>query len=311
MCDVDDEAVVAAVDAPSIYDIPKVLHTRGPRRLRRAPPRPAVPRRRLDRVGRPAAPGAPPGARGHGRRWSASTSTCPTPTCRSTEALRAGGFAQRRAGQHPLGGLRRLRDAGRVPPQALGDVDAHLRARRLRRPRHRGQARRAAATPARHGIPTLGLCLGLQCMVIEYARNVAGLDGRQLRRVRPETPRTRSSPRWPTSVDVVDGRARHGRHDAPRASTRPTLADGLAGRARPTATPYVDERHRHRYEVNNAYRDAARGGRAWCSPGTSPDGHLVEFVELPARGAPLLRRHPGAPGVPVAADRGRTRCSRA
>ena len=93
MCDVDDEAVVTAADAPSIYDIPKVLHREGldayvVRRL-------DLPFRDVDwtAVGRPAAPGAPPRGGGHRRAWSASTSTCPTPTSRSAEALRAGGFA--------------------------------------------------------------------------------------------------------------------------------------------------------------------------------------------------------------------------
>ena len=82
MCDVDEEAVVAAVDAPSIYDIPKVLHTRGARRLCRATAQPAVPRRRLDgwddllqRVHHPAEEVT--------SRSSESTSTCPTPTSRS------------------------------------------------------------------------------------------------------------------------------------------------------------------------------------------------------------------------------------
>ena len=81
MCDVDEEAVVSAPDAPSIYDIPKVLHCRGPGRLRGTPARPAVPRRRLERLGRPAAPRAPAVPGPSRSRWSASTSICRTPTC--------------------------------------------------------------------------------------------------------------------------------------------------------------------------------------------------------------------------------------
>ena len=83
MCDVDEEAVVAAVDAPSIYDIPKVLHAEGldayvVRRL-------GLPFRDVDwtDVGRPAAPRPPTRRTRSPSRWSASTSTCPTPTCRS------------------------------------------------------------------------------------------------------------------------------------------------------------------------------------------------------------------------------------
>ena len=82
-CDVDREAVVACPDAPSIYDIPKVLHREGldayvVRRLG-----PVVPRRGLDELGRPAGAGAPPAAARSPWRWSASTSTCRTRTCRS------------------------------------------------------------------------------------------------------------------------------------------------------------------------------------------------------------------------------------
>ena len=61
--------------------------------------------------------------------------------------------------------------------------------------------------------------------------------------------------------------------------------------------PYVEERHRHRYEVNNAYREQLEEAGLWFS-GTSPDGRLVEYVELPRDVHPVLRRHPGASRVP-------------
>ena len=111
MCDVDLEAVVAAADAPSIYDIPKVLHREGldayvVRRLG-----PAVPRRRLDGLGRPAAPGPPPARRRSRSPSSASTSTSTTPTSRSPRRCAPAG-SPTRPGQHPLGRLRRVRDPG-------------------------------------------------------------------------------------------------------------------------------------------------------------------------------------------------------
>ena len=81
-CDVDREAVVAAPDAPSIYDIPKVLHREGldayvVRRLGLS-----LPRRRLDDAGTTCSSGCTTRSRRSPSRWSASTSTCPTPTCR-------------------------------------------------------------------------------------------------------------------------------------------------------------------------------------------------------------------------------------
>ena len=128
------------------------------------------------------------------------------------------------------------------------------------------------------GIPTLGLCLGLQCMVIEAARSLAGLDGANS---------AEFDPRHPAPGDLDDGRparrrrrrARHGRHDAPgRLPGRARRRHGR--RARPTAPGEVSERHRHRYEVNNAYRTRLdEAGLVFG--GTSPDGTLVEFVELP------------------------------
>ena len=157
-----------------------------------------------------------------------------------------------------------------------------------------------------NGIPLLGLCLGLQCMVIEVGRR-PGRPGRgQQRRVRPG----HAAP-----GDRHDGRpggrrgrgAGHGRHHAARP------LPGRAGRGQPgpravRRPTWCEERHRHRYEVNNAYRDALEEAGLVCS-GLSPDGRLVEFVELPRDVHPFFVGHPGAPGVPVPARPGRTRCS--
>ena len=297
MCDVDEEAVVAAMDAPSIYDIPKVLHAEGldayvVRRL-------GLPFRDVDWT-----------------EWDDLLRRVHHPA--HEVHRRAGRQVHRPARRLPVGhrgaARRRLRQRRKVvirwvtsddcetpegAARELDGVDARLHPRRLRRARHRGQARRGPATPARTGIPMLGLCLGLQCMVIEYARNVAGLEGASSRRVRRRRPRTRSSPPWPTRRTSSRASATWA---APCgwASTRPRSPRARSP-ARCTASAYVEERHRHRYEVNNAYREQLEEAGLVFS-GTSPDGHLVEYVELPRDVHPYFVGHPGAPGVPVPAD---------
>jgi CTP synthase len=128
-----------------------------------------------------------------------------------------------------------------------------------------------------HGIPTLGLCLGLQCMVIEYARTVAGLEGAGSAEFDEATP-------YPVIATMADQRdVVAGERDmggTMRLGLYPAkLADGSLVREVYGET-YVDERHRHRYEVNNDYRGRLEEAGLWFS-GTSPDGRLVEFVELP------------------------------
>jgi CTP synthase len=127
------------------------------------------------------------------------------------------------------------------------------------------------------GIPALGLCLGLQCMVIEAARNLAGVLEANSAEFEPNTP----DPVIATmadQVDAVSGRADLGgtmRLGAYPAALKPgsVVADAYGA-------TNVSERHRHRYEVNNAYRARLEQAGLVIS-GTSPDGRLVEFVELP------------------------------
>ncbi len=134
------------------------------------------------------------------------------------------------------------------------------------------------------GLPVLGLCLGLQCIVIEAARS-AGLAEANSAEFDPETPDpghlhdgrsgSRSSPAKPTWA------APCGWAPIPRCWSRIRL---WPKRMTPTE---VSERHRHRYEVNNAYRDRiAESGLRFS--GTSPDGHLVEFVEYPPDVHPFI-----------------------
>ena len=293
MCDVDAEGVVAAPDAPSIYDIPKVLHREGldayvVRRL-------GLPFRDvdwtvwgdlLDRVHQPERDG-------DRSRWSASTSTCPTPTCRSPRRCAPAG-SPTAPGRDPLGARpTTARPRPARPPRSPG-VDGVL-------------------IPGGFGVRGIEGKLG----AIRHARDQRHPDARAVpgpavhgHRGRPPPRRARAAPTPPSSTRATPHpviatmadqrrrrrrRARHGRHDA--AGRLPgRAAAGLGRRAAPTARREVTERHRHRYEVNNAYRDQLEEAGLVFS-GTSPDGSLVEFVELPRRRAPVLRRHPGPPGA--------------
>jgi CTP synthase len=127
-------------------------------------------------------------------------------------------------------------------------------------------------------LPVLGLCLGLQCMVIEYARNVVGLEGASSSEFEPDS-------KYPViatmeeQLEFVEGRGDLG--GTMRLGLYEAKLDAGSVIAETYGKTTVSERHRHRYEVNNKYRDqiAAEG---LVFSGTSPDGKLVEFVELPA-----------------------------
>ncbi|MDP4805236.1 MAG: CTP synthase [Candidatus Nanopelagicales bacterium] len=274
MCDVDLEAVVAAVDAASIYDIPKVLHSEG---------LDAFVVRRLDLAFRDV----------DWTSWDALLKHVHSPEheitiglvgkyidlpdayLSVTEAIRAGGFhndcrvnlrwvssddcATADGAERNLAGL----DAVVVPGGfGVRGIEGKLGALRYTR---------------ENGIPTLGLCLGLQCMVIEYARDVAGLEGANSVEFDESTPHPVVST-MADQRDVVSGDRDMG--GTMRLGLYPAkLAEGSLV-AEVYGAPYVDERHRHRYEVANAYRPVLEE-HGFVFSGTSPDGRLVEFVELP------------------------------
>ncbi len=123
------------------------------------------------------------------------------------------------------------------------------------------------------GVPFLGLCLGLQCAVIEFARDVCGLEGANSSEFDPATPHPVID-LLPEQKNVTDlgGSMRLGAqpcHLIP--GTRAAAAYG---------EPVVYERHRHRYEVNPSYHEILAGNGLVFS-GLSPDGRLVEIIELP------------------------------
>ncbi len=121
--------------------------------------------------------------------------------------------------------------------------------------------------------PFLGLCLGMQCAVIEFARNIAGLTGANSSEFDQETPHPVID-LLPEQKTVVDkgGSMRLGAY--PCKVGQGTLAHKVYG------TDDISERHRHRFEFNNEYRDILTS-KGLVISGLSPDGRLVEIVEFP------------------------------
>ncbi|GAA2731946.1 CTP synthase [Actinocorallia aurantiaca] len=273
MCDVDREAVVSAVDAASIYDIPKVLHSEGldayvVRRL-------DLPFRDVDwgvwddllrRVHEP--------AREVEIALVGKYIDLPDAYLSVTEAMRHGGFANDAKVK-----IRWVKSDDCETPEGaraqLEGVDGVLIPGGFGVRGIEGKV--GAITYARENrLPTLGLCLGLQCMVIEAARNLAGIAGADS----TEFDEKAEHPVISTMADQLDvisgerdlgGTMRLGLYPADLAEG--SLVRELYGAAR------VSERHRHRFEVNNAYRaDLEKSGVVFS--GLSPDGRLVEYVEL-------------------------------
>ncbi len=273
MCDVEETAVVNAVDVASIYDIPTMLHDQG------------LDAYIIDQLGLEARDVDWDG-------WSELLQAVHEPKheltiglvgkyidlpdayLSVTEALKAGGFAHHAKVvirwipsdecETPEGAARMLADVdGILVPGGFGvrGIEGKLGALRFAR---------------ENLIPTLGICLGLQCMVIEYARDVVGLAGASSSEFDPDT----EFPVIATMAEQVDiigagnlgGTMRLGLYEASLAPG--SIVEELYGASS------VGERHRHRYEVNNAYREEiALAGLRFS--GISPDRTLVEFVELP------------------------------
>ncbi len=275
MCDVDLEAVVAAVDAPSIYDIPKVLYAEG---------LDSYVVRRL-------------GLKTHDVKWGdwddllkivhnpkhevtvalvGKYIDLPDAYLSVSEALRAGGFANNaKVNLKWIASDDCATDEG--AKAALGDVDA------ICVPGGFGvrgiEGKLGALKFARENkVPTLGLCLGLQCMVIEAARNMVGIVDANSAEFSPDSG-THVIATMEDQKSIVAGSGDMG------ATMRLGLykADLVPGSivAQVYGSKEVSERHRHRYEVNNAYRDKISEAGLVFS-GIYSQENLVEFVELPA-----------------------------
>jgi CTP synthase len=273
MCDVDEDAVVNAVDVPSIYDIPGMLHEQGLddyiiRSL-------GLTANDVDWTGwNPVLQAV------HEPKHEVTIGLVgkyvdlPDAYLSVTEALKAGGFGSATKvilRWVPSDECETMEGAAR----ALADVDGvcipgGFGVRGI-------EGKVGALTYARlNKLPALGLCLGLQCMVIEYARNVTGLPEASSSEFDPDTP----FPVIATMAEQVEiiaggdlgGTMRLGLYAADLAEG--SLARDVYGEAT------VSERHRHRYEVSNLFRDQIAESGLWFS-GTSPDRSLVEYVELP------------------------------
>ncbi|MBW0015812.1 CTP synthase [Mycobacterium sp.] len=280
MCDVDIDGVISTPDAPSIYDIPKVLHREEldafvVRRLH-------LPFRDVDwtewddllrRVHEP-----------HetvrialvGKYVELSDAYLSV-----TEALRAGGFKHNAKVEMVWVASDDCESTG-AAAAALGDIHGVLIPGGFGIRGIEGKIGAISHARAR-GLPVLGLCLGLQCIVIEAARSV-GLSQANSAEFDPATP----DPVISTMADqqqIVAGEADLG--GTMRLGAYPAVLEPDSIVAEAYGTTQVSERHRHRYEVNNAYREkiAASGLRF---SGTSPDGHLVEFVEYPPEVHPFI-----------------------
>jgi CTP synthase len=128
-----------------------------------------------------------------------------------------------------------------------------------------------------NGVPALGLCLGLQCMVIEYARSMAGLEKADSTEFDPDSPEPVIAT-MEEQVAYVEGAGDLG--GTMRLGLYPAALKAGSVVREAYGEDLIEERHRHRYEVNNIYRDQLEGAGLVFS-GTSPDNNLVEFVELP------------------------------
>jgi CTP synthase len=122
-------------------------------------------------------------------------------------------------------------------------------------------------------IPFFGICLGMQLATVEFARNVVGLSGAHSAEIDPDTPHPVIS-LLPDQEDVenLGGTLRLGAYPC-------KLAEGTKARAAYDDKDLIEERHRHRYEFNNAYRKQLQDAGLVIS-GLSPDGRLVEVIEL-------------------------------
>jgi len=274
MCDVDEDAVVNAVDVPSIYDIPSMLNEQG-----------------LDAyIVRTL--GLAKAADVDWSRWQRVLNAVHNPKhevtiglvgkyidlpdayLSVTEALKAGGFAQEThvnirwipsdECETPEGAAKALSPLdGIVIPGGFGirGIEGKIGALKFAR---------------EQGIPTLGICLGLQCIVIEYARHVAGIEDASSSEFDPDTQHPVIAT-MQEQVDILDhgdlgGTMRLGLYPADLAEG--SIAAEVYGSSR------ASERHRHRYEVNNRYRDQIAAAGLVFS-GINPDLNLVEYVELP------------------------------
>ncbi len=270
LCDVPIEAVISAVDAPSIYDIPLVLHEEGLDTVVCRTLGIDMASRPIDVSGWEALVG-----RVHGLVRPVRIGiigkyvNLPDAYLSVVEALRHAGF------HHGVGVTLDWIDAETVPDiletSQLHDLDGIVIPGGFGERGIEGMIM-AARYAREKGIPLLGLCLGLQVMVIDVARHLLGLERANSKEFDSMSPDPVID-LMEDQVGVTDkgGTMRLGAYVAQlRPGSRVAAAYGVEA---------VTERHRHRYEVNGRYRARLEQAGLQCT-GVSPDDRLVEFVEL-------------------------------
>ena len=270
LCDVPVEGVISAVDAPSIYEIPLALHEDGLdrmvcRMLAIDESRHPVDLSNWEQVVSQVSSSERPVRIGVVGKYI----NLPDAYLSVVEALRHAGFHH--GAKIEIDWIQAEEVPGLLRTDRLHLLDGMVIPGGFGERGIEGKVT-AAGFARQHDVPCLGLCLGLQVMVIDAARNLAGLERANSREFDTLTP-------YPV-IDLMDdqqnvvdkgGTMRLGAY----------VAQLLPGSvvAEAYGTEVVSERHRHRYEVNPRFRSRLEEGGLRCS-GSSPDGRLVEFVEL-------------------------------
>ena len=289
-CDVAPEDVLSCVDAPSIYEVPLMLHGQG------------FDEKVLDKFGFPRNEIALSPLRSFLHAAAACEGTVdiavvgkyvslPDAYLSVIEALGHAGVANGRHVEVHLVDGEELSDAN--ADEVLGRMDGILVPGGFGQRAFEGKI--AAARYAREqGVPYLGICLGLQAAVCEFARHVAGLEGATSAEFDPQADHPVID-LMPEQEDVED------KGGTMRLGAYPCTVEPGTRAAEAYGEEVIYERHRHRYEVNNAYRGVLQDAGLVIS-GISPNGRLVEMVELPdhpwfvaSQGHPEFKSRPTRP----------------
>ena len=271
LCDVPVNAVISAVDEASIYDIPITLHNGGLDTI-------VCNTLNIDLEAHPIdlKPWESVVRRVHNTTSTLRIGivgkyvTMPDAYLSVGESVRHAGFAI--GAKTKIDWLEAERVPSEIDADRLGQYDGIIVPGGFGERGIEGMI--ATARIAReHDIPYLGICLGMQIQVIEFARHVLGLSDAQS----TEFTHSSSAPVISLLAEQMDVTDLGG---TMRLGAWPAMLDEGSQVAELYGTTVVSERHRHRYEFNARYRDQFEAGGMRCS-GNSPDGRLVEFVELP------------------------------